>query len=102
MNIKSILASAAISAAMIAATALTTSSARAMDSINDWVLIRLNWVNGAGAEVVGKGLLPEFPTKDACQAALRRELRNHAGLSHADGGGGYYLCTHLRNWAVAE
>ncbi len=84
------------------ATLALTSGASAMDSTNDWVLLTLGWENGAGAVVLSRGLVPEFPTKGACLAALRRELQRHTGLSHADGGGSYYLCTHLSDWAVAE
>ena len=83
-----------------AATLALTSGASALDSTNDWVLLSLGWENGAGAVVRTEGLVPEFPTKGACQAVLRRELQKHAGLSHADGGGDYYLCTHLSDWAV--
>jgi hypothetical protein len=81
---------------------INSSGTSAMDSVSDWVLISLGWENGAGAGVRSEGLVPEFPTKGARQAALRRELRKHAELSHADGGEDYYLCTHLSDWAVSE
>jgi hypothetical protein len=84
------------------ATLALISRASALDSINDWVLLTLGWENGAGAVVLNNGLVPEFATKGACQTALRRELQKHSGLSHAEGGGSYYLCTHLRDWVVSE
>jgi hypothetical protein len=78
------------------------SSASAMDSEKDWVLLELYWANGAGAKpVTDRLVLPEFPTRAACQAALRSELQRHAGLSHAEGGGNYYLCSHLSDWSVS-
>ena len=73
------------------ATLALTSGASAQDTSDDWVLLSLGWRNGTGPVVRAEGLVPEFPTKGACQAALRRELQKHAGLSHADGGGDYYL-----------
>jgi hypothetical protein len=79
-----------------------TGSAQAIDSTNDWVMLELYWANGEGAKIAQTGLVPEFPTKAACQAALRRELLNHAGLSHAEGGGNLYLCTPLRSWSFPQ
>jgi hypothetical protein len=76
--------------------------AKAIDSQNDWVMLELYWANGEGAKIAQSGLVPEFPTRAACQAALRRELLNHAGLSHAEGGGNLYLCTPLRSWSFPE
>jgi hypothetical protein len=82
---------------ILAAVAAVTlaGSAQAIDSTN-------YWANGEGAKIAQTGLVPEFPTRAACQAALRRELLNHAGLSHAEGGGNLYLCTPLRSWSFPE
>jgi hypothetical protein len=88
---------------LVAVAAVTLAgSAQAIDSGNDWVMLELYWANGEGAKIAQTGLVPEFPTKAACQAALRRELLNHAGLSHAEGGGNLYLCTPLRSWSFPE
>jgi hypothetical protein len=88
--------------AAIATSALLASPARAIDSENDWVMLELYWANGEGAEIATHGrLVPEFPDGKVCNEALRRELLNHAGLSHAEGGGNLYLCTPLRAWKVA-
>jgi hypothetical protein len=73
----------------------------AIDSENDWVMLELYWANGEGAEMATKGLVPEFPNGKVCNEALRRELLNHAGLSHADGGGNLYMCTPLKAWKYA-
>jgi hypothetical protein len=88
---------------LAAAAALALSGpAQAIDSENDWVMLELYWANGEGAKMVTQGLVPEFPTKGACEAALRRELLNHAGLSHAAGGGNLYQCTPLRGWSYPD
>jgi hypothetical protein len=91
---KLLLAAAALSAFLATPTV-------AIDSENDWVMLELYWANGEGAEMATKGLVPEFPNGKVCNEALRRELLNHAGLSHADGGGNLYMCSPLKAWKYA-
>ena len=96
-------------AALALASNVTTASAQ-LDSETNWLLLGLDWENGAGVvvrdmpadlpNVVGRG--PLFATQRACQAALRRVVQKYAGLSHAEGNGGYYLCTSLRSWTVGN
>ena len=76
-----------------AATNVTAANAQ-LDSETNWLLLGLDWENGAGVvvrdmpadipNVVGRG--PLFATQRACQAALRRVVQKYAGLSHAEGG----------------
>jgi hypothetical protein len=77
------------------------------DPETSWVLLGLNWENGGGVSVlnVGEeagipnaGQAPLFRTKDACQAEVRRLIKKFAQVSHADGGGGLYRCSQLRDW----
>ena len=80
------------------------------DSETSWVLLGLDWENGGGvavrnmseeADVSNVGPAPLFRTQRACQAAMRHAIQKFSGRSHADGGGGYYLCSQLRNWTIA-
>jgi hypothetical protein len=51
---------------------VSSTSARGVDSQNDWVLLTLGWSNGTGAYVVtaSKGaFVPEFANKGQCQVA---------------------------------
>jgi hypothetical protein len=89
-------------AACVTLTLASSTSARDVDSMNDWVLLTLGWVNGEGAETFSAGLVPEFSNQGACQAALRRALQKDAHLSHAEGGGNVFLCTPLSAWHVAS
>ena len=50
--------------------------------------------------VYGAGL-PVFQTAAACQAALRHAIQKYAGLPHAQGNSGRYLCVDWRTWAVS-
>ncbi len=77
-------------------------SARDVNSMTDWALLTLGWANGEGAETLSAGLVPEFSSQGACQAAVRRALQKDAHLSHAEGGGNMYLCTPLSAWHVAS
>jgi hypothetical protein len=96
-------------AALALASNVTAANAQ-LDSETNWLLLGLDWESGAGVvvrdiptdipNVVGRG--PLFATQRACQAALRRVVQKYAGLSHAQGGGGLYLCSPLRNWTVGE
>jgi opacity protein-like surface antigen len=87
--------------AAVAALALTSgASARDVDPTSDWVLLTLGWQNGEGATMqTPPGLVPEFATKAACQAVLRRELQQNRLLSHAEGGGNGYLCYRVSAFA---
>ncbi len=42
--------------------------------------------------------LPVYQTKAACEAALRHAIQKYAGLSHAEGNYGMYLCSNLLTW----
>jgi hypothetical protein len=86
-------------AACAALAPVSGASARDVNSMTDWVF---GWANGEGAETLSAGLVPEFATQGACQAALRRALQKDAHLSHAEGGGNMYLCTPLSAWHVAS
>jgi hypothetical protein len=88
-------------------------SASAQHGDDDWVLLGLDWENGDGMSVrdmgpeadmpnVGLGHAPLFATQRACRAALRHVLQKYANVSHAGGGGGLYLCSRVRDWAVSE
>lgn len=88
--------------AACATLAASIASARDVNSTTDWVLLTLGWANGEGAETLSAGLVPEFPSQGACQAALRRALQKDAHLSHAEEGGNMYLCTPLSAWHVVS
>jgi hypothetical protein len=49
----------------------------------------------------GEGL-PTFPTKAACEAAMKRVIAAYSGKSHADGNYGHYLCTNFETWTVGQ
>ena len=96
--------------AAITALALASNVRTNAQSETNWLLLGLDWENGAGVvvrdmpadipNVVGRG--PLFATQRACQAAQRRVVQKYAELSHAEGGGGLYLCSPLRNWTVGD
>jgi|SRR5271163_4915398 len=79
---------------------------------NPWVLIGLNWANGIGLEGrsdvaqdagIGKpGVMPMFNTRTECQDALQAILTRYRGVSHAGGGGGYYVCALTSAFAIPE
>jgi hypothetical protein len=78
-----------------------------------WVLLGLDMSQGAvtARDTGGNGgigpdgltrvplIEAAFDTKPKCEAALRREIRKYAGLSHAEGNFGFYLCSDLRTWS---
>ena len=77
-----------------------------------WVLLGLDVHMGAvtvrdtardagAVSVYGEGL-PVFPTRAACQVALRRAIQKYAGRSHAEGNYGNFLCTDIRAWAQGK
>jgi len=49
------------------------------------------------ASMYGEGL-PVFRTKAECQKALRHAIQKYAGLSHAEGNDGWFLCSDWRTW----
>jgi hypothetical protein len=85
--------------------------AQALPPESPWVLLGIDINMGAvtvrdttrdadTVSVYGEGL-PVFPTLAACQAALRHAIQKYAGLSHAAGNNGLFLCTDWRTWATS-
>jgi len=54
-----------------------------------WVLLLMSVYQGEG----GPTFLAAYPSQQQCEAALVREATKRAGLSHAEGGYGFYQCT---------
>ena len=85
--------------AAVAAFALSSSGASAFFEGGNWLLLSLHWENGTGY-VYGDPHdihpehrpIPSFTSKSACRVSLQHELERHAGLNHAEGGEGAYLC----------
>ena len=50
----------------------------------------------------GQGSLPTFPTRAACEVAMKRVIAGYSGKSHAAGNYGYYLCTDFETWTVGQ
>jgi hypothetical protein len=102
-----------ISAAATIVGILISGSATA-DSLaapHPWVLLGLDVHMGAvtmrdtakDADTIsayGEGL-PVYQTKAACQTALRHAIRKYAGLSHAEGNYGNFLCSDIRTWTTS-
>jgi hypothetical protein len=79
------------------------SGARARAEVGDpWILLTLAWTNGAGPHPRDTSILPQFPTKAACQAELKREVSARAGLSNAEGGNFYAICSNINTWAFPQ
>lgn len=49
--------------------------------------------------IYGEGL-PVYPTKAACQVAMRRAIQKYAGKSHAEGNYGWFLCSDWQIWTT--
>ena len=82
------------------------------DARDPWILVGLNWANGIGlqgrddvaqdAGIGEPGVMPMFNTRRECQSALKGILIRYRGVSHAGGGGGYYLCAPQSAFAIPE
>jgi hypothetical protein len=46
--------------------------------------------------------LPTFPTKAACETALKRVIADYSGKSHAEGNYGRYMCSNYETWTVGQ
>jgi hypothetical protein len=46
--------------------------------------------------------VPWYPTKAACQSAMREHIAHFSGKSHAEGNFGRYLCTDVRTWTSGQ
>jgi hypothetical protein len=74
---------------------LATWPAHALDSTSDYVLVSIGWANGSGAYIAHNGTLPEYASREDCQAAMRKVLAREVNRSHAEGGGTGYKCIRL-------
>ncbi len=77
-----------------------------------WILLGIDVHTGAvtvrdaaadadTVSVYGEGL-PVYQTATACQVALRHAIQKYAGLSHAAGNYGRFLCSDWKTWASSN